>query len=255
MTIELSVTGGYNGGANFKITVDTVVEFSAVGQGTYNLTYSPDSGTVHTSLGDFSVSIAGCANSTSPLIVDLTGIIVDHLEIMPAGNNTSWGYNYTKSYEVLPPDPGFDIVLMTNTSAVNVVDKSVSEVLTVHGVLREGSSILDPTIEVETYVEASMMADVNYAYISTFGRYYLITDIVVDINGLWLVSMHVDVLMSYKEEIRNQYAVVARQERRYNMYLDDGWFMLYQNPDVTDIKFSVSDPFEGEDYVLVLAGS
>lgn len=149
----------------------------------------------------------------------------------------------------------FSITFQENSSPLNKVDKSVSDVVTVTGNLREGSSILDPEIEIESSLDASMLGRVNYAYIPTFNRYYYVNDIVIDITGLWLVSMHVDVLMSYKTEIKAQNAIVARQERKYNMYLDDGWFMTYQNPLVRQQYFSNPTPFEGESYILVLAGS
>lgn len=149
----------------------------------------------------------------------------------------------------------FSITFMSNTSPVNRVDKNVSTVVTVTGVLRNGASILDPEIEIESGLTEDIVANINYAYIEIFGRYYFVTDIRTEINGLWVFSMHVDVLMTYKDEIRAQNAVVARQEFRYNMYLDDGWFMSYQNPIIQTKYFSVAAPFETQEFVLIVAGS
>ncbi len=151
----------------------------------------------------------------------------------------------------------FSIVLMQNTSPVNRIDKDVTQVVTVTGVLRDGASILNPEIEIESTFTESMVAAINYAYIEIWGRYYYVTDIKTDINGLWIVSMHVDVLMTYKDAIRQQNAVVARQENypNYNMYLDDGWFMSYQNPRIQTKAFSNPSPFETQEFVLVVAGS
>ena len=67
--------------------------------------------------------------------------------------------------------------------------------------------------------------------------------------------MHVDVLKSFADQIRNQTAVVARQEKKYNLMLDDGFFMTYQNPKIQTKLFSVADPFETQEFVLVVAGS
>ena len=149
----------------------------------------------------------------------------------------------------------FQIVLMENSSPSNKVDKTVANIATATGVLREGTSVVDPEVEIESVLEQDIISRVNYARIEAFHRFYFVTDITLDITGLWLFTMHCDVLMSYKEAIKQQNAVVARQERRYNMYLDDGWFMTYQNPIVRQQYFSVSAPFEGESYILVLAGS
>ena len=149
----------------------------------------------------------------------------------------------------------FNITFSTNSSPVNKVDKNIVTVITVNGTLRDGASILNPEVEIETSLTESMVGAINYAYIEVFNRYYFVTDIKTDINGLWVVSMHVDVLMTYKDNIRQQNAVVARQESTYNMYLDDGWFMAYQNPHIQTKLFSNPTPFETQEFVLILAGS
>ena len=150
----------------------------------------------------------------------------------------------------------FSVVLMENLSPSNKVGKNKTNIATATGNLKKGSSILDPVIEIDSSLESDILGRVNYAYISLWHRYYFITDIKVDIAGLWNISMHVDVLDSYSTQIKAQSAIVARQERRNNMYLDDGWFMAYQNPDVYTQYFSNETPFlrDGE-YVLVIAGS
>lgn len=149
----------------------------------------------------------------------------------------------------------FDIALYQNTSPVNKVDKSITLVATVSGVLRSGVTVTDPIVLIESQTPATIISGVNYAYISELGRYYYITGIASDANGLWLISMHVDVLMTYRTQIRSQSAIVARQENVYNMYLDDGWFMAYQKPLIQTKYLSIAAPFEHEEYVLVIAGS
>lgn len=149
----------------------------------------------------------------------------------------------------------FNIVFSTNSSPVNRIDKELTTVITAIGTLRDGASILNPEVEIESLLSESVVKAINYAYIGVFGRYYFVTDIRTEVNGLWVVTMHVDVLMTYKESIYQQNAVVARQEANYNMYLDDGWFMAYQNPYIQTKFFSNTEPFETQEFVLVIAGS
>ncbi|MDE7089660.1 MAG: hypothetical protein K2O54_06030 [Prevotella sp.] len=148
----------------------------------------------------------------------------------------------------------FSINLYTNTSATNVVNKNLTSLKTLTGNLRGGSSVLDPVIEFQE--EATLIApSCNYLQIPAFGRYYYITNIISTYNGLCEVHCHVDVLMSYADQIKLQVAVVARQEAKYNLMLDDGFFMCYQNPKFQTKLFSVADPFEKQEFVLVVAGS
>ena len=149
----------------------------------------------------------------------------------------------------------FSIKLMENLSPTNFVTKSVSDIATATGNLRNRSSVVDPIVEIESALTSDILSRVNYARIEEFGRYYYITDLYLDITGLWVFEMHVDVLMSFASQIRQQNAIVARQENKYNLYLDDGWFMAYQDPEIIIHKFSNPYPFEHAEYVLVVAGN
>ena len=149
----------------------------------------------------------------------------------------------------------FSIVLYANSSPTHKVDKSIAAVATVTGVLRSGTSIIDPVILIETSVPANVISQANYCRIEAFSRYYFITDVKSDANGLWYITCHVDVLMTYSDTIKAQNAIVARQYLQYNMYLDDGWFMAYQNPIVQQRYFSNPTPFESQEYILILSGS
>lgn len=149
----------------------------------------------------------------------------------------------------------FEIQYGTNNSATNVVKKQVnwmSPVLV--GTLREGSSLIDPTILIEANAPGFHANKVNYFYIPEFGRYYFITNIISTNHTLWEIHCHVDVLMSYADEIKQQTAIVARQESQYNLMLDDGFFMAYQNPRIQTKRFSNPTPFETQEFVLVVAG-
>lgn len=162
----------------------------------------------------------------------------------------------------------FQIQLGTNTSAMNVVDKEFIQLFSAQGTLKAPSSIIDPVVTILLSNSDEVRMEFNYAYIPAFGRYYYITNIVASAgvvddtsqtspnpHQLWEIHMHVDVLMSFKDQIRVQSAVVARQENTYNLMLDDGFFMTYQNPKLQTKLFSVPDPFETQEFVLVVAGS
>lgn len=150
----------------------------------------------------------------------------------------------------------FNIHFTQTSSAVNVVDKQFSlGGVDIEGTLRNGSSLIDPVLIIEANAPGFHSNGYNYCYVEEFGRYYFITDIVSINYSLWEIHCHVDVLMSYKEQIKEQTAIVARQEAKYNLMLDDGIFMSYQNPKIQTKYFSVEGPFEQQEFVLVVAGS
>lgn len=144
-----------------------------------------------------------------------------------------------------------NIVLYTNNSADNVVTKNITEITTLTGTLRKDCSMTDPVIEVEG-LSNSTAAMCNYAMIADFGRYYFVRNITLK-GKLWELSMHVDVLSSWQTPLKSLDAVIARNENRYNLYLQDGFFKTYQNPHVSIKPFPSG--FTTHSYILAVAGS
>lgn len=135
------------------------------------------------------------------------------------------------------------IVLYKNSAEKNVVDKSesLSKVCEIEGVFKSATSVTNPSVifdnESSTFEEYSIidsdslivcdaenaeisamdyilnnLLSANYAYIEDLSRYYFIEDITVVTDRLFEISMKVDVLMSFNEEIRANSVMVARSE-------------------------------------------
>ena len=145
----------------------------------------------------------------------------------------------------------FDIVLQRNNSERNRVTKDISEILTVSGELKAETSIIDPVIMIEC--DLSSVIGCNYMSIPTFGRSYFVNNIRSIRTGLVEFSCHVDVLSSFAAEIRGNIAIVRRQENNWNLYLNDGTFKVYQNPNVLTKAFPSG--FTTQEFVLAIAGS
>lgn len=145
----------------------------------------------------------------------------------------------------------FDVILMTNTSPKNYLDKNLTTVSTVSGVLRDESNIVNPSILVEMN---SVPAVVNYLYVGEFGRYYFVNDIVSVRNGLWRFDCTSDPLTSFKSQIRACTGIIKRAESAdaFNVMLDDGSFKAYNNPVVITKEFPSG--FTTKNYVLAVAG-
>lgn len=143
------------------------------------------------------------------------------------------------------------LTLYTNESADNVVTKTLSTALaTLTGTLRKDCSIIDPVIEVEA-INNSIAASCNYAKIDEFGRYYFVRNI--EFTGkLYRIHMHVDVLSSFQTQLKSLDAVIARQENRYNLYLQDGLFRTYQNPYISIMPFP--NEFDTQQFIFSVAG-
>lgn len=130
------------------------------------------------------------------------------------------------------------------------INKTLIDVATFTGTLREEASVLDPVFEIESANDLSQM---NYVWINEFHRYYYVTNIVSVTSRLWRFTCHVDVLMTYKPQIKAHDAVIGRQEGLYNLYLNDGdTFKVLQKRKIVQKNFPSG--FTGGSYVLLLAG-
>ena len=146
----------------------------------------------------------------------------------------------------------FTVVIQKNNSEKNKIGKNITDIVSLDGTLKEGCSIINPTILVKIN-DFSTIKKANYVSIESFGRKYFITNISIYRNELYEISCHVDVLDSFASEILDNKVILKRQEKTYNLYLNDGVFKLYQNPKILTKEFP--NGFVNEEFILALAGS
>lgn len=147
-----------------------------------------------------------------------------------------------------------NITLMNTDSPNNMINKTVTIVADYTGaVARVNLSVENPVLILEESVANIMSA--NYCYIAEFHRYYFITDKTTDVNGLWTISLKVDVLESFKNDIFQLKGIVQRQKDNYDMYLRDDKIPVSARKTVAVRKFT--NPFANENpcvLMLVLGG-
>ena len=143
------------------------------------------------------------------------------------------------------------IHIQQTTSEKNKIGKSISNLYTASGALREGTSIINPVIMISG-ANVPTLKNANYMHIPDFNRYYFITDIKSIRNGLIEISGHVDVLQTYSSQIRNNTAIVKRNANSWNLYIEDGLFKTYANPHIFTKEFPSG--FKDPSYVLFVAG-
>lgn len=146
-----------------------------------------------------------------------------------------------------------EITLYTNESEKNKLEKTLDHSILLEGTLRDESSIINPIILISSEKE-DIPYMYNYAYVPAFGRYYFITDIESVRTGIWRVSMHVDVLMSYKEQIKNLNVIINNSEQTgANNYLSgEQWITNVKN--TTNIVNFPNGLNDNGEFILITAG-
>lgn len=100
-------------------------------------------------------------------------------------------------------------------------------------------SIITPKVILK-YAVAYLTA--NYCYIPDFSRYYFITDISMLTGGMCELTLTLDVLYTYKEQITGLQVTAARSSNKFNRYLNDNQQVTTNNP-INQIKKFPKMPF------------
>ena len=145
------------------------------------------------------------------------------------------------------------IILYNTASENNKINKDISTViLSVDGTLKNECAVSNPTIRLQATAD---ILNANYAYIPIFKRYYFINKITSLVNGLWLIDLSCDVLMSFKDSILALECVVNRASSDYNSYFNDSEFSCYNNSRVQTKLFPNYGVFNnGRTYLITVSG-
>lgn len=113
------------------------------------------------------------------------------------------------------------ITFYNNESDTIVVSKKITQISSISNakIINE-TDIVNPSIIVSRKFYDSLILKANYLYIDKLERYYYINNISFA-ESMIVIDCTVDVLMSYKKQIRNITCTVTRNENLKNGYLND----------------------------------
>ena len=137
------------------------------------------------------------------------------------------------------------LTLYQNTSNERTVNKNITSIKEVTGILREETSITNPSILIET--TGNYILECNYVYIKNLQRYYYIRSIDFVRKNLWRINLHIDVLMTYKDKIADMRCLISRASSEWFSRIQDSEVILASSPiiDVEEIPNNIFDATEG----------
>lgn len=143
-----------------------------------------------------------------------------------------------------------NITLYVNNSEKNKIGKNLTNDFSLSGTLRDATNIINPII----LLELNEISNYNYCYIPNFNRYYFITDITVIRTGLYAISLLVDVLESFKTDIKNISVILLNtQNVGSSTYLSSPVFRnnVKSKTDIINFPNGLNDSGE---FILITAG-
>ena len=122
---------------------------------------------------------------------------------------------------------------------------------TCSGEYRGDINLINPSIKLEASEES--MASCNYftVFNGSLVRYYWVTEKTCLRTGLWVISGHADLRRTFLDGIKASYGIVARNEKFYNMYLEDRKIPVMAKPTMNLYKFG-NTPFNRSTHEIML---
>lgn len=142
-----------------------------------------------------------------------------------------------------------DLVFYMNASDPETIGKSLTAVTTLSGYLKNDCDVINPRI----IVENTGMINANYCYISEFGRYYYIDRQTIMSNHKVMLEMSVDVLESFKTQIKNLQCIIDNSTSDNDKYLVGGEWVTKVKSTTTIKNFPNGLNSSGE-FILITAG-
>lgn len=130
------------------------------------------------------------------------------------------------------------------------IDKSYTAVETVNAIVKEDTSVVDPTF----IIHNPGTVDFNYVICSTWKRRYFVRNITALPGERLAVSCHVDVLSSFASGIRSAEAIIDKQEGSgmTSNYINDGSYIMECR--VVNQSYNFPLGFTDRSTILITAG-
>lgn len=119
------------------------------------------------------------------------------------------------------------ITFYSISDSENTLNKALENGLELECILKEYSNVMQLDILLDYQIDNF---NYNYCFIEKLNRYYFVNDITINRNSLLNISLKEDVLMTYKEQIKKSYGIIAntKDNSNGNSYNEDNDFKTLQ---------------------------
>jgi len=141
-----------------------------------------------------------------------------------------------------------EVIFYKNKSDKKVVSKNIEQKINTNCILKDDTNIKNPTIIISNLTD---LKNCNYVYIEEFNRFYYINNITFS-QQRYYIECNCDVLMSFRKDILNLKCIIKRQEKKYNLYLNDEKYKAFEYSRIKTIEFP--NGFTKQSFCLAIAG-
>ena len=171
---------------------------------------------------------------------------------------------YTPPVPPIPPSPGsgsepviprpsfsgnVSCTIYNNSSEIITLDKSLTTVLSCTLSLKEDVDIENPIVYINTSTDIT-----KCNYMKLGNRYYFAHVEMLTGGDMYKVIGKTDPLTTFKDQIRNQTAIIGRNQNSYNRFLQDNRVKLNAYEQVKTLEFPSGFSKTMQYYLVAIGG-
>lgn len=143
------------------------------------------------------------------------------------------------------------ITLYKYSGKSNVINKTLQNGVNIDGTIKDTANVITPQIRLRAKETLSNIKSFNYVYIAAFNRYYFIVNCEIISTDICVLSLRVDVLKTYENEIKASTATITECENA-NKYISSRANIHDVRPQFAKIEFSVNAPFDENGAIIMI---
>lgn len=140
------------------------------------------------------------------------------------------------------------IVFYNNTAGTNVLDKTsyLNELQTVNGLMYDTFNLINTTLLVRYFNNNS-----NYCFIRELNKYFFIENVEIVDNTKVKLTLKLDVLQTFKDEIKELYVTISERETA-NDYINNRSVIYDIRPNFDKIDFPNQKIFNENGQIIMI---
>ena len=144
-------------------------------------------------------------------------------------------------------------IFYVNESDYRKITKTLKQIGTTQDILfKDNTDMMNPVLMLRSSTRFDNTA--NYCWLEQTGKYYYINDCEYD-NGVYLLHLHVDVLMTYQRAILAQPAILKRNSQTWNLWQEDEKFKTFNYTSIRLKDFPSGFSAGTQNFLLTVIGN
>lgn len=138
-----------------------------------------------------------------------------------------------------------EILFYNNSQDKQTINKTLNDATSLSGLFIQPFNIINPVIVIRSNTPVTF----NYCFVPSLNRYYFVESITVQTANTYQISLSVDVLQTYAQEILNSTGTILTRENA-NKFISSRETIFDVRPNF--VKLELQKPFDETGEILLV---